>query len=235
MQGWSNGNSESSGGDTSTLNLGWQGSRGMLNAGYSYSRRNNAVNMGANGGLVVHPHGVTFSQALGTSVAVVNAPGAAGVNVMNGGVRTDSRGYAVVPYLSLYQNNTISLDPSTLPDEVDLTQSSVNVYPTKGAVVAATFATRSGYQALITLTHNGEPVPFGTVVSLTQEGKESLSSIVGDAGKLYLSGLPEQGKLLAVWGRGNAQQCYAPFNMAKAVVAANNPVRILNVRCEDKQ
>ncbi|OMQ23857.1 fimbrial assembly protein [Serratia oryzae] len=235
MQGWTNGNSESGGGDTSTLNLGWQGSRGMLNAGYSYSSSNSAVNMGANGGLVVHPHGVTFSQALGNSVALVSAPGAAGVKVMSGGVRTDSRGYAVVPYLSLYQNNTISLDPSTLPDEVDLTQSSANVYPTKGAVVAAEFATRRGYQALITLTNNGKPVPFGTMVSLEQVGKESLSSIVGDAGKLYLSGLPEQGKLLAVWGRGDAQQCHAPFNMEEAVVAVNNPVRMLNVRCEDKQ
>lgn len=235
MQGWSNDSSNGNSGNTSTLNLGWQGSRGMANVGYSQNSSYNAVNMSGNGGLVVHPGGVTFSQALGNSVAVVRAPGAAGVSVMNGGVRTDSRGYAVVPYLSLYQNNTIGLDPSTLPEDVDLTQSSVNVYPTKGAVVAAAFATRTGFQALITLTRDGVPVPFGTVVSLVQDGKESNGSIVGDAGKVYLSGLPEQGKLLAVWGRGSAQQCRASFSLEKAVVSANNPVRMLNVRCGEKQ
>ncbi|WET17096.1 fimbria/pilus outer membrane usher protein [Yersinia intermedia] len=70
---------------------------------------------------------------------------------MNGNVRTDSRGYAVVPYLSNYQNNNISLNPATLPDNVDMAKSSLNVYPTKGAVVMAKFDTRVGYQALVTL------------------------------------------------------------------------------------
>nr|WP_241810677.1 fimbria/pilus outer membrane usher protein [Serratia sp. 14-2641] len=148
MQGWSNGEDSS----TSTLNAGYQGSRGMVNGGYSYSSSNRSLNLGGNGAVLVHPEGVTLGQMLGSSVAVVSAPGAAGTQVMNGGnVRTDSRGYAVVPYLSNYQTNNISLNPSTLPDDVDMTQSSLNVYPTKGAVVLANFATRVGYHALVTL------------------------------------------------------------------------------------
>ncbi|HFV9294342.1 TPA: fimbria/pilus outer membrane usher protein [Serratia fonticola] len=235
MQGWSNNNQSGNGGSTSNLNLGWQGSQGMVSAGYSHSSRYNSLNVSGNGGLVVHPNGVTLSQQLGTSVAVVRAPGAAGVSVMNGGIRTDSRGYAVVPYLSPYQNNTVSLNPSTLPEDVDLPQSSTNVYPTKGAVVAATFTPRTGYQALITLTQSGVTVPFGTLVTLAGEGAEINSGIVGDAGQVYLSGLPEQGKLRAVWGRGAAQQCLAHFNLSKAAVAANNPVRMLNAQCEEGQ
>ncbi|MGK8665231.1 fimbria/pilus outer membrane usher protein, partial [Serratia marcescens] len=215
-------------------NLGWQGSQGMVNAGYSYSSRYNSLNVSANGGLVVHPNGLTLSQQLGNSVAVVQAPGAAGVSVMNGGVRTDSRGFAVVPYLSPYQKNTISLNPSTLPEDVDLPQSSTNVYPTKGAVVAATFTPRTGYQALITLTQNGIPVPFGSVVKLVDE-EVTNNSIVGDAGQVYLSGLPEQGRVSAAWGRGATQQCLAHFNLNKSVVSANNPVRMLNVQCEERQ
>lgn len=236
MQGWSNDSQSGNGGkSTSTLNLGWQGSQGMASAGYSHSSRYNSLNMSGNGGLVVHPNGVTLSQSFGSSVAVVRAPGAAGVSVMNGGVRTDNRGYAVVPYLSPYQNNTVSLNPSTLPEDVDLPQSSTNVYPTKGAVVAATFAPRTGYQALVTLTQAGMPLPFGTLVTLAGEGAEINSGIVGDAGQVYLSGLPEQSKLIAVWGRGTTQRCQAPFNLSKAAVAANNPVRMLNVRCEEQQ
>ncbi len=231
MQGWSNGGQSGNGGSSGNLNLGWQGSRGTLNAGYSQSSRYNTLNVGANGGLLVHPYGITLSQQLGTSVAVVRAPGAAGVSVMNGGIRTDGRGYAVVPYLSPYQSNTVSLDPSTLPEDVDLPQSSTRVYPTRGAVVAAKFAPRTGYQALITLNLAGVPVPFGTLVTLAGKERETNNGIVGDAGQVYLSGLPVQGELIATWGRGAAQQCRAGFNLNKATVSANNPVRMLNVKC----
>ncbi|WET14058.1 fimbria/pilus outer membrane usher protein [Yersinia intermedia] len=147
MQSRSNGSS----GDNATLNAGYQGSKGMANMGYSYSNQFRSLNLSGNGSLVVHPEGVTLGQMLGSSVAIVSAPGAGGVEVMNGNVRTDSRGYAVVPYLSNYQNNNISLNPATLPDNVDMAKSSLNVYPTKGAVVMAKFDTRVGYQALVTL------------------------------------------------------------------------------------
>lgn len=235
MQGWSNDVQSGNGGSSGNLNLGWQGSRGTLNAGYSQSSRYNTLNVGANGGLLVHPDGITLSQQLGTSVAVVRAPGAAGVSVMNGGVRTDGRGYAVVPYLSPYQSNTVSLDPSTLPDDVDLPQSSTRVYPTHGAVVAATFAPRTGYQALITLNRAKAPVPFGTLVTLAGEDGEKNNGIVGDAGQVYLSGLPAQGILNATWGRWPEQQCRADFNLNKATVSANNPIRMLNVKCKESE
>ncbi|MFB6328423.1 fimbria/pilus outer membrane usher protein [Pantoea deleyi] len=233
LQGWSNDGQSGKGGSSANLNLGWQGSRGTLNTGYSQSSGYNSLNIGANGGLLVHPDGITLSQQLGNSVAVVRAPGAAGVNVMNGGIRTDGRGYAVVPYLSPYQSNTVSLDPSTLPEDVDLPQSTTRVYPTRGAVVAATFAPRIGYQALITLNRAGIPVPFGAMVAQAGEEGDINSGIVGDAGQVYLSGLPVQGKLIATWGRGAAQQCRAGFNLNKATVSANNPVRMLNVKCKD--
>lgn len=235
MQGWNNQGQNGGEGSNSTLNLGWTGSKGMASAGYSHSNRTDAVNVSGSGGVLVHPNGVTLSQALGTSVALVRAPGAGGVNVMNGGIRTDSRGYAVVPYLSAYQNNTVSLDPSTLPEDVDLPKSSFNVYPTKGAVVAAEFTPRSGYQALFTLSRAGIPVPFGTLVTLVREGAELNTGIVGDAGQVYLSGLPEQGELVATWGRDAAQKCRAFFNLSQAAIPANNPVRMLTVRCEEKQ
>ena len=234
VQGWNNNSQNGSGDSTTNLNLGWQGGQGMVNVGYSHSSHYRSLNMSANGGLVVHPNGATLSQQLGNSVAVVRAPGAAGVSVMNGGVLTDSRGYAVEPYLSPYQKNTVSLNPSTLPENVELPQSSTNVYPTKGAVVAATFTPRNGYQALVTLTKTGVPVPFGSLVTLIMEGPEPNSGIVGDAGQVYLSGLPEQGKLRVSWGRGVAQHCIAHFNLSAAVVSINNPVRILNVLCEEE-
>lgn len=228
-QEWSN--APQNDGGRRSLNLGWQGSKGMATAGYSQSHRDSSVNLSANGGLLVHPGGVTLSQSLGNTVAVVSAPGAGGVSVMNGGIRTDSRGYAVVPYLSPYQSNTVSLNPTTLPEDVDLPQSSARVYPTKGAVVHAAFKPKTGYQALLTLTHTGRPLPFGSVVTLSGDDGGQNTGIVGDAGQVWLSGLPSEGKLTASWGQG---QCGATFNLEQAQVSAHNPVRVLSVRCEEQ-
>ncbi|WP_227720632.1 fimbria/pilus outer membrane usher protein [Yersinia proxima] len=230
MQGWSNGNTPS----TSSLNAGYQGSKGMANMGYSYGSQSRSLNMGGNGAVVVHPGGVTLSQMLGSSAAIVSAPGAGGVSVMNGNVRTDSRGYAVVPYLSNYQNNSISLNPTTLPDDVDITHSSLNVYPTKGAVVMANFATRVGYQALVTLQQGNQPLPFGALVTVdnASDGKTN-TGIVGDNGQVYLSGLPEKGQLQVKWGSSAEQQCRAVFNLNKVEApSANNPIRTVTARCE---
>ncbi|WP_097164941.1 fimbria/pilus outer membrane usher protein [Enterobacter sp. CC120223-11] len=235
MQGWSNDSANAGRDNISNLNLGWQGSKGIVSGGYSYSRHNNSLNISGNGGLIIHPYGLTLSQSLGTSMALVSAPGAGGVSVMSGGVRTDGRGYAVVPYLSPYQKNMVTLNPATLPEDVDLPQSSANVYPTKGAVVVAKFSPRTGYQALITLTRAGEPIPFGTLVTLAKQGGETSSGIVGDAGQVYLSGLPEKGKLTASWGRSTAQQCRTSFDMSQSITAKNNPVRMLKILCEEGQ
>lgn len=231
MQGWSNGQNHS----TSTLNAGYHGSQGTVNGGYSYSVNNRSLNVGANGGVLIHSGGVTFSRMLGNSAAVVNAFGAGATQVMNGGnIWTDSRGYAVVPYLSNYQTNSIGLNTATLPDDVDLTQSTVKVYPTKGAVVKADFATRKGYQFLATLLQQDKKsVPFGALVTVDNPSGHAINTgIVGDDGQVYLSGLAEQGVLLVKWGRDDAQQCYTAYNLAaNPEDSLPSPIRTLTLQC----
>ncbi|MCB5308672.1 fimbria/pilus outer membrane usher protein [Yersinia massiliensis] len=229
-QGWSNDGSS----DMGSVNTGYRGSKGMANMGYSYGSGYRAVNMNASGGVVAHADGVTLSQPLGDTVALVSAPGARGSKLMSGNNQVDSRGYAVVPYLSNYQRNNISLDPATLPEGVDITQSSQNLYPTKGAVVKANFATRVGYQALVTLSKSSGLIPFGAVVSVEgMAGEEPNTSIVGDAGQVYLSGLPESGRLKVKWGGDTSQQCNVAFSLANTPApSAANPIRHLPLRCE---
>lgn len=222
-------------GSNGTLSVSYQGSQGMANGGYSYGNHYRSVNMGVTGGVVLHPQGVTLGQTLGSAVAIVTTPGANGVAVGNGSSRTNRWGQAVVPYLSNYQKNSISLDPSTLPDNVDITQSSLNTYPTKGAVVIANFDTRVGFQALVMLMQaNHSPVPFGAIASL--DGKltsaEPNTGIVGDGGQTYLSGLPESGSLTVKWGPANDQQCRARFNLADSTSPETNPLRQIHATCE---
>lgn len=218
------------------LNAGYQGDKGSISTGYSYSNNSQSINMNASGGALLHAEGLTLSRSKGDSVALISAPGAEGVSVNGGTAVTDWRGYAVAPYLSDYNKNSIGLDPSTLPENVDLPQSNTNVYPTKGAVVKASFRTRIGYQVLMTLKQGAKYVPFGAIATLISDSSaDNISSIVGDAGQVYLTGLPETGELLVKWGETAAQQCQVKFDLRHVDVSADMPIRQVSYRCVSGQ
>jgi outer membrane usher protein len=201
-------------GNGGSASLDYSGTYGRVNGGYSYSQHNQQVNAGLSGGIVAHPYGVTFSQPLGDTMALVRAPGANDARVYNQrGVTTDWRGYAVVPYVSAYRKNNVKLATETLGDDVDLDQAATTVIPTRGALVLANFKTNVGARMLATLTYQGKPVPFGATTSLIVDGKPTSSSFVGDGGDVYLSGVPAKSQLLVSWGKGRDQQCRADLQL----------------------
>ncbi|HAU3223462.1 TPA: fimbrial biogenesis outer membrane usher protein [Salmonella enterica subsp. houtenae] len=199
--------------------LDYQGTYARLNTAYSYDHDQKRVNYGIEGGVVAHAHGVTLSQALGETSALVEAPGAGGVTVSNQtGVRTDFRGYTVVPYVTPYRESTVSLDTATLPDGADVELTNKIITPTRGAIVRAHFDTRVGKRVMMTLTRsNGEAVPFGALVT---NADNTASSIVGDNGQVYLTGMDDSGTALAKWGQGPAQQCRINWQLPSATPAS---------------
>lgn len=221
-------------GSSGNANLNYTGSKGNSNLGYSYSQDSRRVNYGLEGGVVVHRNGITLSQPLGDTIALVAAPGADNVNVTNNtGVTTDSRGYAVVPYASAYRRNRIGLDTTTLGPNTDIEESAKDVIPTRGAVVRADFKTHVGYRVMMTLTQaNGKPVPFGTTVTLVDEDDKSApnAGIVGEMGATYLSGLPEKGQLIAQWGKDAGQQCRVSYQLNEQEMA--KPLQALTGICK---
>ncbi|NYZ51964.1 fimbrial biogenesis outer membrane usher protein, partial [Escherichia coli] len=83
---------------------------------------------GVSGGVLAHANGVTLGQPLNDTVVLVKAPGAKDAKVENQtGVRTDWRGYAVLPYATEYRENRVALDTNTLADNVDLDNAVANV------------------------------------------------------------------------------------------------------------
>lgn len=200
--------------DNGAINLAWSGAYGQLSGNYSYGSSYRQMGAELDGGVVIHRHGLTLSQPLGDTVALVEAPGAAGVGVGGfPGVRTDFRGYTTQAYLMPYQENTVSVNPLTLKSGVDITTTDVKVVPTAGAVIPARFATRLGARALITLKQtDGRPIPFGALASL--QGEDGGSGVVGNAGEAYLTGLSGQGELNVRW-TGHA--CHAPLHLPAQV------------------
>ena len=192
-------------GGSGDASLAYQGTYGNASAGYGYSRNYQQYRYGLSGSAVLHSGGLTLGQPLGTTNVLVAAPGASGVPVENAtGIRTDVRGYTLLPYANMYRENRISLRVTQLDDYTDIDNSVVNVVPTRGALVRADFKTRTGFRVLMTLTHKNRPLPFGTTVSV-KSGENS--GLVGDEGQVYLSGLPLKGELKAKWGHGADQQC----------------------------
>ncbi|ROR99468.1 fimbrial biogenesis usher protein [Raoultella terrigena] len=208
--GYAGGGNGSSGGTGYTA-LNYRGGYGNANVGYSRSDGFKQLYYGVSGGVLAHANGVTLSQPLNDTVVLIKAPGAEKVKVENQtGVRTDWRGYAVLPYATEYRENRVALDTNTLADNVDLDDAVVSVVPTHGAIVRADFKAHVGMKLLMTLTHNGKPVPFGAMV--TSASNQS-GSIVADNGQVYLSGMPLAGRVQVKWGDGPDAGCVAEYRL----------------------
>ena len=194
--------------------LQYGGSWGDSHLGYSYSTDSRNLSYGMSGGAVLHEDGLTLSPPLGNTNILVKVPGASNVSILNHkGIQTDSRGYAVIPYATPYRVNQIALDVTTAGNDMELDNSTVNKTPTDGALVRATIAARQGAKAMFIVHRRTDVLPFGTLVSLSDD---KASSIVGDGGSLYFSGLPQQGQLRAVWGSGSEKSCTIHYRLDKA-------------------
>ncbi|EFA29105.1 usher protein, partial [Haemophilus influenzae HK1212] len=86
-------------------NLAHNNSIGSYRASYSRdSLKNRSTSLGASGAVVAHKHGITLSQPVGESFAIIHAKDAAGAKVESGAnVSLDYFGNAVVPYTSPYE------------------------------------------------------------------------------------------------------------------------------------
>lgn len=199
---------------SSALNLTWRGAYGEVVGNYSASGQTHQFGGQVAGGMLLHEQGLTLSQPLGDTVALVAAPGAAGVQVDSWpGMATDFRGYTAHTALTPYQENRVTLNPATLMSDIELPHTDTKVVPTQGAVVHASFDVRAGGRALVALHQaDGQVVPFGSVVGLVEELALG-GGVVGLEGEVYLTGLPQSGQLRVRWGPGSHQQCQAHYEL----------------------
>ncbi|MDH0190610.1 fimbria/pilus outer membrane usher protein, partial [Stenotrophomonas sp. GD04051] len=173
----------------------WQGSRGNLNAGYSRSGDYRSLSLGASGSVALHSGGLNLGAPVGDGFVLVQAPGAQGARI---GSSTDLRvarnGYALLPHISPYRWNTIDLDPSGLPIEVELLQTSQRVAPTAGGIVRVPFQVRRERTLFIDATDAlGQPLPFAAVVQ-SEDGAPV--GAVGQGGVIQLRGAQDSGSLI---------------------------------------
>lgn len=190
-----------------------------LRAGYGQSRDSSQVSFGVDGGVIAHAGGVTFSQSLGEASALVLVPDAEGAMLGNGsGTRINRDGYAVVPSLTAFQSNAVSVDPEGMSMDVELQESTRNVVPTVGGVSLVKFETSSGRAVLVKATReNGKPLPFAAQV-FDELGREV--GVIGQASKAFVRGVADSGSLTVKWSEAPDGQCRIDYQLPPQEKAA---------------
>ncbi len=204
-----------------------------LTGAYTESSNYRTVSAGASGGIVLHQGGITFGPQSGETMAIVEAQSAKGARVANyAGARIDSRGYALIPYLTPYSNNTVEIDPKGISTDVQLENSSQQVAPYAGAVVKVGFKTTVGRSILLRVkTTADQTLPFGASV-FDADGQNV--GVVGQSGQLFARLNQDVGTLLIKWGEQKDQQCKINYKLpqrAKKDIGAQ--YEMLDVQCVD--
>jgi outer membrane usher protein len=191
---------------SASFSVGYQTPHGSLGAGLTQSRDYRNLSLNASGALLLHADGLELGPYLGETAGLIEVPGIAGVGVANAtGVRTNDRGYALMPYLQPYRANQVELQTDQLGPEVEIDNGATQVVPRRGAVVKASFPARKISRLVLTArTAAGLPLPFGAQIS---NAKGEAIGVVGQAGQVMLATSAEPQRLNVHWGDEDGQQC----------------------------
>ncbi len=88
--------------------------------------------------------------------------------------------------------------------------SSVPVLQRAGYTRYALFNTQIGGKVLMTLKYGNKSVPFGAIIT---HGENKNGSIVAENGQVYLTGLPQSGKLQVSWGNDKNSNCIVDYKL----------------------
>lgn len=216
--------------DNGSASMDYKGAFADARVGYNYSDNGSQqqLNYALSGSLVAHSQGITLGQSLGETNVLIAAPGAENTRVANStGLKTDWRGYTVVPYATSYRENRIALDAASLKRNVDLENAVVNVVPTKGALVLAEFNAHAGARVLMKTTKQGILLRFGAIATL--DGVQANSGIIDDDGSLYMAGLPAKGTITVRWGEASDQICHISYELTEQQI--NSAITRMDAIC----
>lgn len=206
---------------------------GQFGSTLSVGNKNNQLSFSANGSVVGHSGGVTVGPRLGEyPFALVEAKGAEGAKLLNGyGTRVDWNGYAIVPSLTPYRQNTVAINTQGLPDSVDVLESESRVIPRIGSAVKVKMKTLVGAPlVLIVKDKNGQLLPIGADV--TDERDASLG-IIGQGGMAFVRGWQAAKENLYVKNSLGNRLCtiYSDAAIASQMMSASGAVTQVGVVC----
>jgi len=209
----------------------YSGAYGQAWASYS-SGLNKQATLNVSGAVLLHSGGVILAPSLGETIGIVYAPGLEGASVTNtNNNRIDSTGYSVIPFLTPYMNNDISIDPKGSSMNVELDTTSKQIAPRAGAIVLLKFSTTIGRAMLMTVNReDGHTMPIGSSV-YDEAGKEI--GMLAQGGRFFNRSLGSKGKLTIKWGEAPDQTCTADYVVPQETEQkSDQPYQQMSVSCK---
>ncbi|MEG5548798.1 outer membrane usher protein [Enterobacter wuhouensis] len=229
----------SSGGNYGNLNQvsgysSWNSPYGPLGVSASFGDDNSRqYSASYSGGLVAHSGGIVMTAgSIGETdaLALVKASGAKGARLGYGQNRIDNSGYGIMPNMSAYRENHVSLDISTLEADVEIKNTSAVTVPRNGSVVLVNFETDEGRSLVLELQRSDKGfIPMGADV--LNEKNEPIGT-VGQAGQAYVRGVEEKGTLRVVWGSDGASTCTVHYQIPANAKKAGLTTILNNQQCQ---
>lgn len=192
------------------LNGGYNSGSALINAGYSQGKSNSMTSLNISGGVVAHAGGINLSHSISDTIGIVEAKGATGASIYPYSYsRVANNGYAVIPSLSPFVNNEISINSKNSPTNIEIEEDRIKVVPTAGASVLIKFETKKINKSILKIKKkSGEPVPFGSIV---YNEKSASVGVIGQGGNVILSENTLQ-KMSVVWTEKEGEnRCYIEY------------------------
>jgi outer membrane usher protein len=201
---------------------------GLFTAGADSSDGQMTLRMESQGAISYMDGALFKSNTIYDSFAVVDTSPMAHVRVMqeNRNVgSTSASGRLLVPDMRSFDLNKITIEPTDIPVDTTINETSQAVRPQDLSGVVVKFAVKVSHAALVQLENEaGEPLPVGAIAKLQATG---ITVPVGYDGDAYIQDLDSHNKVEVEMPNG--QRCSATFDY-KAVpgdIPKIGPVRCL--------
>jgi len=184
----------------------------QVNATYARNGAFQTYIAGANGGIVAHGRGVTFSPyPIRDTFGIASVDRVPGVKIETsaGPVWTDAWGRAVIASLPEYQPSRIELVPQSLPRNVDVSNGLKILNAGRGSVASLDFGVSTVRRVLFTVKMpDGFPLKEGAVVN---DSEGAMVGISGADGELWIDDV-KQGATFNV-GLAEGQRCRLSYSL----------------------
>lgn len=191
--------------------IGYRGGNAEVRAGIQSMNSNTFGYASLSGAVVAMDKQLFLARRIDDAFAVVSTDGVANVPVMRENRligTTNKRGGLLVTTLNAYQKNKLSIDPMSLPADMEINRVDAEVVPSDRSGTLVKFGIKPIQAALVTLQDaNGEPISVGSSVSL--QGSDAPAMVVGYDGIVYLEGLTARNVIHVQTAQG---QCSVKFN-----------------------
>jgi outer membrane usher protein len=222
------------GGTSASLaRLGYLGEYGEVVAALEDASGRGGASVEATGGLLFMDGVAEPARRIGAAFALVSTDGTPGVPVYHENRLlgdTDAGGHLLVPDLTPYGHNNLSIDSLNLPADDKIPIDRLDVTPRGESGVLARFAIEHYFAATVTLLDShGRVLPVGTLVHVLESRRDF---VVGYDGIAFIEELAARNHLIA---RGSDFACFAEVDFTAPPPGAGALLDLGRVTCRIEQ